>query len=491
MKVFVASIATETNTFAPAPTGLAAFGGEAIFHAQAADEGANPFVDRLRALAASEGHAIAVGIAVEAEPSGATVRSVYERLRNHLIGQLREAMPVDAVILPLHGAMVAEGYPDCEGDLIESVRAVVGPAAAIGIELDLHCHFTERMWTHADVVIAFKEYPHTDMMDRLDEIWRLTLDTAIGKIKPIITVHDCRMVGSWHTTREPMKAFVRQMSQAEGQRGILSVNFGHGFPYGDTVDNGAKIWVVSDQLIDHDGTEGASLAARLGQEIWDMRFQTQAAPLGIDGAIDRMLAASDDRPVILADMADNSGGGAAGDSTFILARLVERGIGNVALGAFWDLGAIQICREAGVGAVLDLRIGGKCGPASGAPIDLRVTVRAIVEAHRQIALGISMPCGPSVWVSSDTGLDLVLISIRQQVFATDIFTALGIDLQSKRGIVVKSSQHFHAQFAPIGSDVLYVDTPGLLRSDFENLAFRHRSLNYWPHVENPFGREEL
>ncbi len=414
------------------------------------------------------------------------MRAVYERLREHLLGQLRAALPVDAVILPLHGAMVADGYADCEGDLIEHVRALVGPTVPIGVELDLHCHFTERMRAHADVIIAYKEYPHTDVVDRLQEVWRLTLDTAVGKIKPIIAVHDCRMVGFWHTTREPMSGFVRRMMDAEGEPGILSVSFGHGFPYGDTADAGAKMWVVSDENVDPGGISGQRLAERLGQEIWDLRFVTRAEALGIDAAIDRILATSAGKPVIVADTADNSGGGAAGDSTFVLAKLVERGVGNIALGAFWDLGAIQICRESGVGATLDMRVGGKCGPASGTPVDLRVTVRAIVDSYRQTALGMTMECGPSVWISTESGLDIVLISIRQQVYATDVFTGLGIDLAGKRAIVVKSSQHFHAQFAPIGSEVLYVDTPGLLRSDFENLPFRHRSLNYWPRVDDPF-----
>jgi microcystin degradation protein MlrC len=217
-----------------------------------------------------------------------------------------------------------------------------------------------------------------------------------------------------------------------------------------------------------------------------MRHQTRPDQLHVDTAIDRMLAAPAGKPVILADGADNSGGGAASDSTFILRRLIERGIGNVAIGAVWDLGAIHICREAGVGAMVDLRVGGKCGPASGDPVDIRVRVRAIDPKHQQSALGFVMGCGPSVWVSTDDGIDIVLISVRQQAYATDIFTGLGVDLASKRGIVVKSSQHFYDQFAPLASGVLYVDTPGLIRNDLENLPFVHRDLNFWPRVEDPW-----
>lgn len=489
MRIFCAAIATETNTFAPAPTGLVAFGGEAMFDPDRSEPVGtldDPYSACLAELAEAEGHEVVTGLNVFAQPSGATVRSVYERMRDHLLDQLRAALPVNAVLLPLHGAMVADGYPDCEGDIIARVRQIVGPDVAIGVELDLHCHFTDLMREQADVIIAYKEYPHTDIIDRFRELWRLTLDTALGRIKPVTAVYDLRMVSFWHTTREPMVSFVQQMKDLEGRDGVLSISFGHGFPYGDVADSGARIWVVSDANVDPGAVRAAALAETLGRQIWDMRDQTRPAVMTIDAAIDRMLALSADKPVIMADGADNSGGGAASDSSFILARLVERGIGNVAIGAFWDLGAIAVCQEAGEGARIALRVGGKCGPASGAPVDVSVTVRAIRADHTQSALGFVMKCGPSVWVSTDDGIDLVLISNRQQVYATDMFTNFGIDLSAKRAIVVKSSQHFHAQFAPLAAEVMYVDSPGLIRNDFENLDYRHRSLNYWPRVADPW-----
>lgn len=494
MRIFLASIVTETNTFAPAPTGLEAYGGEAIFlppdgeDTDAPDEGnSNPYAEVLKELAKADGHEVVSGLMVGAQPSGATVRSAYERMRDHIMDQLRAAMPVQAVMLPLHGAMVAEGYFDCEGDMIAHVRAIVGPEVAIGVELDLHCHFTEQLRQQADIVIAYKEYPHTDIIDRFRELWRLTLDCAAGAITPVTVVHDLRMMGFWHTTREPMASFVKRMMALEGRNGILSISFGHGFPYGDTPDTGAKVWVISDAAHDPNGAHADLLARMLGQEIRDMRHLTGSSTTALDDAIELVARHAADKPVLLADIADNAGGGAASDSTFILHALASRTIGNVALGPFWDLGAIQICREAGVGATLDLRVGGKCGPPSGHPVDLKVTVRAIREDHSQSAMGFVMQCGPSVWVNTQDGIDLVLISIRQQGYGTDLFTGLGIDLAVKRAIVVKSSQHFHDQFAPLASEVHYVDTPGLLRNDLENLPFVHCNPNYWPRVDDPWG----
>lgn len=488
MRIFFASIATETNTFVSIPTGLEAFGGEAIFAAPAGPlvRESNPYLDCLNALAEAEGHEIVPGLAVEAQPRGITAGAVYERLRDHVLGQLRAAMPVGAVILPLHGAMVADGYPDCEGDIIARVRDIVGPEVAIGVELDLHCHLTAQMRSSADVIVTYKEYPHTDVIDRLREVWRLTIDTAEGRIRPVMAIADCRMVSFWHTSREPMIGFVHRMQALESRDGILSVSFGHGFPYGDTVDSGARTLVVSDARVDPEGHKAQEVAEMLAREIWVMREETRLRMLGLDEALEKLTGAPPGRPVVLADNADNPGGGAPGDSTFFLRALCERGIGNVVIGGFYDIGAIQICREAGVGARLDLRLGGKIGPSSGEPLDLSVTVRAIRESHSQSALDFVLDCGPSVWVSTDDGIDILLISIRQQVLARDIFTGIGISLEDKRAIVVKSSQHFYAEFAPIAAEVLYVDTPGQNRLDFERLDYRHRSLRYWPRDEDPW-----
>jgi microcystin degradation protein MlrC len=168
--------------------------------------------------------------------------------------------------------------------------------------------------------------------------------------------------------------------------------------------------------------------------------------------------------------------------------LLARGTRDVAIGAFWDLGAIQICRDAGIGARIALRIGGKCGPASGEPVDLEVIVKGIVGNHFQLGLNSNderAPLGPSVWVQAAGGLDIVLVSVRSQTFSPGVFSGLGIELEAKRLIVVKSTQHFHAQFAPLAREILYVTTPGAISMDFAALPYRVRDLDYWPRVADP------
>jgi len=487
MKFFAASLSTETNTFAAAPTGRGSFEEYGIYRGDAsvkAPEGGGALLRCLRDAAEADGHTLVESVAAFAQPSGRTVRAVYEELRDQILDDLRAAMPVDVVQLFLHGAMVAEGYDDCEGDLLSRVRAIVGPEVPVGAELDLHCHFTELMRSSADAIVGFKEYPHTDLVPRALELYRILVDTAQGRVRPTMAVFDCRMVGIWHTTKEPMASFVKRMQSFEGQGGVLSVSLGHGFPWGDVADNGARLWVVTD----NDQQAAQKLADQLGREFYDLREATRSHPLGVDAALDQALAI-EGGPVVLADIADNAGGGAPADSTFILQRVVDRGIGNAVLGPFWDLGAVQICRDAGVGAVIDLRVGGKCGPVSGWPVDLRVTVRNIAMDHSQDVFGMRWPLGPSVWVETAEGVSLLLTSVRSQAYGTDTFTGLGVTLHDKKLVVVKSTQHFHAKFAPLAKAVFYVDTPGAITQDFAHIAFKVRSLNYWPRVSDPWATE--
>lgn len=484
MKIFAATFATESNTFAVVPTGRVDFEAYGVYRGDGSlkvPEAMGIFHARLREWAQRDGHSFVESLVAFAQPSGTTLRRVYEEYRQVILDDLKAAMPIDAVQLILHGAMVAQGYDDCEGDLIHHVRAIVGPKVPIGVELDLHCHFTELMRREADIIICYKEYPHTDGIDRLRELYELTLAQLAGKIKPVTAMFDTRMVGLWHTTSEPMKSFVSRMQSFEGKDGILSVSLGHGFPWGDVPETGARLWVVADG----DENKAAALAEKLGREFWAMRNESSTPPLTLNAALAHVQA-SKKGLLVLADVGDNAGGGAMSDSTFILKGLLKAGIGNAALGCYWDLGAVALCRSAGVGAEIDLRIGGKCGPLSGDPVDLRVTVRAIREDVGQSALNVRYRLGTAVWVQAENGIDIVLNTQRGQVFTPEAFEGLGIKLSEKKLVVVKSSQHFHAGFAPIASEIIYVGVPGSTAQDYTSIPFKKRQLNYWPLVEDPW-----
>lgn len=479
MRIFTAAIVTETNTFSPLPTGRQAFELQGVQHGSRAPirATASDFVTMVRwaQRGREEGHTVIESIAAVAEPAGLTVRSVYESLRGELLDDLERALPVDVVLLYLHGAMVAQGYDDCEGDILSRVRRIAGQAAVIGAELDLHSHLTPEMLQNATVLMAYDEYPHTDIVARGEDLYGLCTAAARGEVRPVMRAFDCRMTGIYPTTSSPMREFVDDLKSAR-TGALLSTSVIHGFPWGDVEHGGTKMLAITDG----DEALAQKTADELGARFWSMREALQLKVLSVDAALDAAAEVAQ-KPVVLADVADNAGGGAPGDATFILRRLLERNITGAVSGVYYDPAAVELCFEAGEGASIDLRIGGKLGPASGLPVDTRVTVRRLCERHEQESMDDSAPVafGRSAWVDAG-GVQLVLASVRGQVFAPNAFTALGIDLERAQIVVVKSVHHFWGKFAPIAGAVFYVDTPGALQMDFARIPYRNRRPNYWP-----------
>jgi microcystin degradation protein MlrC len=192
MRLFAATLATETNTFSPLPTSLASFK-ESVFlrpgeHPDDAPRMCTAPLFVARRRAAKDGFALVEGSCFSASPAGTTNRRDYETMRDEILAQVRAALPLDGVLLGLHGAMVAFGYDDVEGDIIERVRAIVGPKCVIGVELDPHCHLTLKRVRLADIIVLYKEFPHTDVVERAEDLLDLVLATLRGQIRPVMSL---------------------------------------------------------------------------------------------------------------------------------------------------------------------------------------------------------------------------------------------------------------------------------------------------------------
>lgn len=487
MKIFAAGLGSETNTFSASPTGLRGFEEGGIFRGDSrreADRMDAMVIGLFRDRAEADGHDFVEGLVTIAQPAGPTVQSVYESFRDEIVEQIRSEGPFDVVLLLMHGAMVADGYDDCEGDLLSKVRAVVGDEAVIGAELDPHCHLTPLMVEQANAVILMKEYPHDDFVPRADELYEICVGAAQGARRPTSAVFDCRMVGFYPTTNEPMASLLEKMRQTEQRPGVLSVSFAHGFPWGDTPETGSKVLVIADG----DPALAEATAQEIGLAIYDLREALLPSYPDIEAALDQATAAGG--LSVLADTADNPGGGAPGDNTEMLRAMLARNLQGGVVGPLWDPIAASTCAEAGEGARFALRIGGKLGPSSALPLDVVVTVRAVRPDHVQTGLGGSKDAlGLSVWVRTDSGVDIAISSIRTQAFHPDLFTGLGIELGGDRVVAVKSSHHFYTGFAPIADRVIAVATPGALNMDFAALPYRKkRDLDFHPRIANPLAR---
>ncbi len=484
MRIFTAALATETNTFAPIWIDRRAF--EASLYAPPGEHPQTPTLCTApitvgRELAAKEGFTLIEGTAAWADPAGPINRATYEGLRDEILGQLQAALPVDAVVLGLHGAMVADGYDDPEGDLLSRVREMVGPDVLVCAELDPHSHLTRRRVGAADFFVAFKEFPHTDFVDRARDLWSIALRTLRGEIRPVMSVFDCRMIDVFPTSRQPMRGFVdRLMALEAADPDILSISVIHGFMAGDVPEMGTKIMVVTDNA----AVKGAALAERLGRELFALRGTFMAAQVGPEDAVRQALAAPRG-PVVIADVWDNPGGGTAGDATVLLSELMAQGATDVAVGTIWDPIAVQICFAAGEGAEIALRFGAKSAPETGSPIDRHVTIVKLVR-DAQMRFGESrVPFGDAARIRLD-GIEVILNSTRAQGFDPSLFEAMGIDPKSRRILLIKSTNHFYASFSKLAAEIIYCSAGHPYPNTPATTAYRKARRDIWPMVDNPF-----
>jgi microcystin degradation protein MlrC len=483
-RVFLGSIATETNTFSPLRTDILDF--KESFYASPGQHPKTPTLcsaiyPAARARADELNWQIIEGTASWAEPGGIVNQQTWEFLRDQLVNELKAAMPVDIVLLGLHGAMVSQDCLDCEGELVSAVREIVGPSAIIGATFDPHSHLSELRTKNLNLITVFKEFPHTDFVQVAEVLVELTHLASLGKVKPVISTFDCKMIEVLPTSREPMRSFIDKIKLLETQKNILSISVIHGFMAGDVPDLGSRILVITDNA----KSEGDRLAAELGFELFSMRGKTRPEFLTAKVAFDTA-EVSTASTVVIADVWDNPGGGVPGDSTILLREMLKRGIKDAALATIWDPIAVRTCFSAGVGATFRLRFGAKLSEFSGEPLDADVIVRQTMREAVQSFGQSVVPLGDAVWIEVG-GIDVILNSVRSQVFNPDAFSNFGIDLKKKKILVVKSTNHFYDAFSRISDDILYAAVDGPYPSQPETNAYHNLMRKIWPRVENPHG----
>lgn len=482
-RVFVASVATETNSFSPLRSDLQDF--KESFYAPPGMHPDSPTLCSAvfpvaRGKAAEYGWTLIEGTATWAEPGGVINQKTWEFLRDQLLAELEAAMPLDVVFLGLHGAMLSQDCLDCEGELLEKVREIVGADAIVGATFDPHSHLSDRRVANADIVVAFKEFPHTDFVIAAEKLIDLAHNASRGLTKPVTSVFDCKMIEVLPSNRQPMRDFINKIKAIEQQDDdVLSISVIHGFMAGDTPELGSKMVVITN---DH-AEKGEALARSLGLELFDLRGKTRPEFLTPAEALD-IAQASLDGPVVIADVWDNPGGGVAGDSTIILRYLLDHAIKDVALASIWDPIAVRTCISAGEGARLQLRFGGKMSANAGDPVDAEIVVRRIVRDAVQNFGSSTVPLGDSVCITVQ-GIDVILNTVRSQVFGTNVFTNLGINPCSKKILIVKSTNHFYDAFAKIASDILYAAIDGPYPNDPVTNNYKHLKREIWPMVAYP------
>lgn len=510
LRFFVGGLMHEANRFSPVPTpriDFAAWGDDphrALVPAQAA-QAVFGYGDLLQAVAAAGHHAVQ-GAYFVAGPSAPVSAQDFAALADAVVASLQQALAgaarIDGVLLFLHGAMVAEGCDDCEGELLARLRAAAGTRVLpTGVLLDLHGNATPAMCRAADALLACREYPHTDFGMRAAELVGLVAGIAQGQARPWMRLARLPMSGLLPTDNAPAQALLQAMAQAETQPGVLSVSVFHGFAWSDHADVGASVLLVGRGEVPRAHALMQGIATRFAQAC-DAYWQANPL-LGVDGALDLALRPPDagaTGPVVLADRSDNPGGGGSGETTWLLHALARRRgqlKAGAALGMIHDPAAVAQAHALGEGAVASFALGGRHA-ASGAPFMARMRVlRCRTDARQRIfGVGPWQPLGRSAALqllpdeeapdtAGEGGLVVIVNDARTQTFSRHVFSEHGVEPSALGLLVVKSTSHFLRDFAPLAREVVFCDAPGAASEDLRGLPFSRVPRPLWPLDDMP------
>jgi microcystin degradation protein MlrC len=474
VRFFVAMLMHETNTFSTISTDRAMFeahdlryGGELLETFRGTGTCLGGMID----AAAGAGMTLVPSLAAAASPAGRVTKDFYAEARDRLLADLRAAGPLDGVLLDLHGAMVVEGLDDAEGDLLAAVRGVVG-SLPIAVTLDFHANVTRAMVQTATLLHGYKTYPHVDMDVRGREATARLADVVAGRLRPAVAYRQPPLlppIAGQLTLRGPMRRLYDLADAMERRPGVVSVSVFAGFPLADIPDAGLSIYVVTNG----DQPLAEALADELAAAAWALRREFLHSALPVRDAVARALAL-DGRPVVLADIADNTGGGAAGDTTELLRELLRVGARPATVACLWDPEAARACGQAGAGATLTLPVGGKVDPRHGAPVTVTGRVRTLSDGRfvykGPMSRGVEGRLGLTA-VLDVNDLKIILISHRRQTLDPEMIRFVGIDPLAEKILAVKSSVHYRAAFEPIARAILEVDAPGLSSSNLGRFTF--------------------
>lgn len=489
MRIAIGGISHETSTFVATPTTRGEFEtGFGLYRGQELMDrfrGSNTCTGGFIDAAHRQGVELVPLLWTFAYPGGLIPQLDYTTLKNELLDQLEQAMAstgrIDGVLLDLHGAMVVEGIDDGDGDLIESVRQTVRGTCPIVATFDLHGNHTQHRVDAATAVVGFDTYPHVDMAERGREAFDLIARTIRGEIQPVMAFRPLPLLWSAScqvTAHPPIDEAFRLVHEVENRPGILSVTLATGFPWADVPQLGASVIVVAD----HDRELARTTAEEIGDWVWARRDRWYEPPLTTTGALESG-EQKGRYPIILADMADNTGGGAPGDSTEVLRTFLERDLQDALVLYVVDPTVAQQAHQAGAGGRISVELGGKSDPLQGPPIPLEAEVVALSDGKftydGPMYAGLTGDLGTSAWLRS-RGVNVVVVSARMQPLDQAFARSLGIDCATMRYLAVKSAVHFRSGFEAIAGSIFNIDAAAIHTHQFGRLPYKRRPRPLYP-----------
>ena len=492
MRIITGAISHETSTFTPVATTEESFSerfgrlepGEIIDKFRGTNTPTGGFIEG----ADAHGFELIPTIFAEAHPSAPAPRTVFDRILNCMLSLMEAARPFDGVLLELHGSMVAEGLNDADGRILTAVRNLVGPNIPISVQLDIHSNISREMVEQADVLIGRETYPEIDMAKRGRECADVLVRILKGDTKPTMAL--CQIPMLWGMNQvaahSPMREAIAELHRIEALPGVVCGSIATCFPLADVPDMGASVYVVTD----NDQPAAQRLADELGDWLYARREEWHFHMPSTKEAL-RQAEKVGEFPAVFADRNDNTGGGSPGDSTGMLWTFVNAGLQDASLLYIVDPEAIAECRQAGIGAVLDLKVGGKSMAAQGRPVTMRAEVVALSDGQFRyegpMYAGLEGSMGPSAYIRQD-GIHVLLVTTREQPFDIAFARSLGLDPQTMRYIGVKSSAHFRAGFESWSKQIFVVSEPSIHSP--EHVQFHNLCRPVYPLHEDQVRRDE-
>ncbi len=488
-RIALAGFMHESNTFNPLRTDRAAFAAQYLCLGPGwlaewrdAHHEVGGFVEAAEALG-FEPLPLAMAWAT---PSGPVADDVLDEVTGYLIDALRRERP-DGLLLALHGAMVAESFPDGDGEVLARLRRALGPDFPVVVTFDLHGNLSPRQVENCDAAVAYRTNPHVDQRDCGRRAASLLLRRLRGEARPVQALAKPPVIVNimvQDTSKEPLRSFMQEARELERRPGILAASLLPGFAYSDVPQMGPSVLVVADGDAELARREADGLAGRL----WEARDRLVAHLPDAATAVAQALRA-ERPPVVLVDTGDNVGGGSAGDGTVLLAEMLRQGAtdGVVCLYAPEE---VRHCAAAGVGGDVSLTVGGKVDRLHGDPLPVTGKVRLLhngtyVEQEVRHGGRRTNHMGPTALVEVAGRNLLVLTSQRHPPFSLGQLTCLGIRPERQRLLVVKAAIAYKAAYAPVAGTIIEVDTPGLTAVNPHRFDYRHIRRPMYPLDRNP------
>jgi microcystin degradation protein MlrC len=468
-RIAVGTFQHETNTFAPTKAGRTAFedggGWPSMVRGPAippAFEGMNVPIAGFIQAAIARGHTLAPLICANASPSAHVTDEIFGIVDEAMCADLAKALPVDAVYLDLHGAMVTESLEDGEGETLARVRQVVGPSVPIVASLDLHANVTQRMVDQADALVAYRTYPHVDMADtgaRACDLLDSILKSGARPAKFFRQLPYIIPITAQCTFIEPGASIYRRLAEIEAESGTV-LSYCSGFPAADIRDCVPSVFGYGP-----DARKAQAATDLLYRVVADSERDYVAEIYSPEDAIRRGMArgGSNGKPVVLADTQDNPGAGGDGDTTGLLAAMLRLRPKDAVLGMLIDPASAKRAVDVGAGNTAPFKLGAISGWPGVEPIECPFKVERVATGEilctGPFYGGSRMKLGPMALLEAE-GVRVVLASKKVQTADQEMFRHLGIEPIRQRIVAVKSSVHFRAHFQPIAEEILVVATPG-------------------------------